>query len=157
MSADGLIDFVLTIDVIVLMYGDLEVRDAETFALARKDFCERMRAEVPDEAAAKRYVEAYSNAVSMGETENWIENNSPIVFGVRKLVAAVCSLNGNADDAARLITSLDTLYKVYLSDVQNYPTSPAVRDCLIRDFRLALGGVNYMLSQNGRLEQQVLI
>ena len=152
------------LDVLMLLYGEVEVVDAESFLRGRLTFSEIMRAEVPDQIAALQYTTGYVEAMSHGEeaATDWVMICPPTGVGLRMITEDICnSLINHAHDTGELplqpvameasyllLEFLESFKRVLLAAVQEYPNSPRLRAKVLADLRVALDD----LEQTGVIE-----
>lgn len=142
------------LDVLMLLYGEVEVVDSEGFLRGRLTFCELMRSEVPDQIAALQYTSGYVEALGHGEdaTTEWVMDAPPATIGLRMITEDICnSVLDRANDTGELLLRpvdmgasymlvdfLESFHKVLLAAVRDYPNNPRLRSKVMSDLKAAL-------------------
>lgn len=142
------------LDVLMLVYGEVNVVSPESFLRGRLAFCDLMRALVPDQIAALEYTTGCVEAREHGEdaATDWVMNNPPVALGLRMIAEAACnSAISEAHDTGELplrpvdmeasymfLEFLDSFRRVLLQAIKEYPTNSRLRKQVMGDLRAAL-------------------
>lgn len=154
------------LDVLMLLYGEVEVVNPESFLRGRLIFCELMKSEVPDQIAALQYTSSYVEALGRGEdaATGWVMGDDvpAIAIGLRMITEDICnSVIDKANDTGELplaavdleasymlLDFLESFRKVLQTAMRDYPSNPRLRAKVLADLRAALED----LEQSGAIE-----
>lgn len=142
------------IDVLMLVYGEVNVVSPESFLRGRLAFCELMQEMVSDQIAALQYTTGCVEAQEHGgeAVMDWVMDNPPVGVGLRMIAEAACnSVISEAHDTGELplrpvameasyllLEFLDSFRRVLQQAVKECPTNSRLRKQILGDLKGAL-------------------